>query len=83
MCGDESKALWYNMGGDLCRMLTFCASTLVCMHVVMLLMHVGMVHSMNVIDVLEMLCMLNLTQITHGSMLTIINSPYYYGGILS
>ena len=34
------------------------------------------------IDMLEMLCMLNSAQITHGSMLTIINSPYYYGGFI-
>ena len=37
---------------------------MLCMNIDMLCMHVGIVSSINAIDMLEILCMLNLTQIT-------------------
>ena len=45
-----------------------CMNTgMLCMNIDMLCMHVGIVSSINAIDMLEILCMLNLTQITPHS----------------
>ena len=52
--------------GMLCMNIDMlCMNTdMLCMNIDMLCMHVGIVSSMNAIDMSEILCMLNLTQIT-------------------
>ena len=52
--------------GMLCMNIgMLCMNTdMLCMNIDMLCMHVGIVSSINAIDMLEILCMLNLTQIT-------------------